>query len=81
MLEWNADGSVRIPAAQKDPRVKHLPPEELAAAQARLCTVAEAPPRPPPKAAVWVKQELKEARTSFCRQLARLHMHRQSRIR
>lgn len=63
LLEWNADGSVKMPPRQTVSRMKRLPRAQLEAAHARLCTVAEAPQRPPPKHAVWVKQELVQVRS------------------
>jgi hypothetical protein len=61
-LPRNADGTVKLPEPSKDPYQKILSAEAFEAMQARLSTPALAPPRPPPRPAVWVQLQLVEGR-------------------
>ena len=61
-LPRNDDGTVKLPQREKDPFAKHLSAAEVDAMQQRLSAVAAAPPRPPPRKAVWVQRQLLEVR-------------------
>lgn len=60
LLDWNEDGSVRMPAvATSSTATRVLPAADVRAMSERLCPPpAERPTRPPPRPAVWLRQEL-----------------------
>ena len=59
LLEWNDDGTVRMPLADTGAAARILPAGDIRAMSERLCPPpAERPKRPPPRRPVWITRQL-----------------------